>query len=265
MWTVIFAGKSFVKLSKLSNFPPGKPSTFTGFFYFMANRVIRDWTASETMDVLTPQAEVFFTRLIMKADDYGSFHANIKLIKAALFPLKDHTIKNIESWLNECISAGLIGAYTVDSKKYIQIINFGQRLQNMRSAFPRPNGELEQVTVNHGESLLETKRNETEEETETETNGVTVWPSFDDFWNLYDKKVGKPNAEKRWKKINQGAREKIMQHLELYVRSTPDTKYRKNPDTYLNQESWNDEIIIHGKQGITAAGTLDRLNSYTNG
>jgi hypothetical protein len=63
---------------------------------------------------------------------------------------------------------------------------------------------------------------------------------------LYDKKEDRPKCEKKWQKIKQGAREKIMQHLDLYVRSTPDKKYRKNPITYLNSESWNNEIIPHG-------------------
>jgi hypothetical protein len=148
----------------------------------------------------------------------------------------------------------------------------------MRNAFPAPIGELNQknlnqiesqeLTVSNGESPLETKRNETESETETKASAdahVTVWPSFEDFWNLYDKKQDRPKCEKKWGKIKQAAREKIMEHIELYTRSTPELKYRKNPLTYLNNESWNDEIIpqVNGKQ-VTAQGTLDRLNSYTN-
>lgn len=92
---------------------------------------------------------------------------------------------------------------------------------------------------------------ETEEETEEQekkeepSGAVSVWPSFEDFWEAYDKKVDKPQCEKKWKKINQRAREKILEHVALYVGATPDPKYRKNPSTYLNNESWNDEIILH--------------------
>ncbi len=144
----------------------------------MANRVIRDWTTSDKMNELSIGAESFFTRLIMKADDYGSFHSNAKLLNAALFPLKDYSINEVCEWLAECVNAGLIIAYEVEGKGYIRIINFGQRLQNMRNTFPQPPSDLnekksnqnnsQQVTVNHGDSLLETKRNETEEESETE-------------------------------------------------------------------------------------------------
>jgi hypothetical protein len=133
----------------------------------MANRVIRDWTTSEIMDTLSWEAEVFFARLIMKADDYGSFYANPKLLKAALFPLKEVTYKQIGAWVFECIDAGLIFPYEVEGKEYIRIKNFGQRLQNMRNAFPHPpENKSPEVTVNHGESPPET---ETKQKQETET------------------------------------------------------------------------------------------------
>jgi hypothetical protein len=69
-----------------------------------------------------------------------------------------------------------------------------------------------------------------------------LWPTFEDFWEKYDHKIDRSKCEKKWKKIAQGAREKIMEHLELYVRSTPDKKYRRHPETYLNNNSWENEI-----------------------
>jgi len=214
----------------------------------MANRILRDWTASESIDNLSPEAEVFFTRLIMKADDYGSFYSNPKLIRAALFPLKEYKDITISKWVNECIAAGVLFAYTADGKEYLRIINFGQRLRNMRSTFPQPDSNTQQSAASRRESPPETKRNEVETETETKANAASsgelvVWPSFEDFWNLYDKKQDKPKCIKKWNTINQAAREKIMQHLELYIRATPDIQYRKNPLTYLNNESWENEII----------------------
>lgn len=87
------------------------------------------------------------------------------------------------------------------------------------------------------------------ESTENETAEVCVWPTFDDFWDLYDKKADKPRAEAKWKKIHQEAREKIILHVADYVKATPDKQYRKHPVTYLNNESWNNEIIKpNGKQ-----------------
>ena len=33
-------------------------------------------------------------------------------------------------------------------------------------------------------------------------------------------------------------------HVQNYVDSTPDKQFRKDPTTYLNNECWNDEIIV---------------------
>lgn len=142
----------------------------------MANRVLRDWTTSDAVDNLSPEAEVFFTRLIMKADDYGSYHANPKLIKSALFPLKDYTIKQIEIWLKELINSKIVFRYEVDGKEYIRIDNFGQRLRNMRNTFPQP---VDNSLTTRGNSRPETKRNETETKQETETNAQT----FDELFS----------------------------------------------------------------------------------
>lgn len=39
-------------------------------------------------------------------------------------------------------------------------------------------------------------------------------------------------------------KEEIFATLPNYIAATPDKQYRKNPDTYLNNKSWQDEILI---------------------
>ena len=34
-----------------------------------------------------------------------------------------------------------------------------------------------------------------------------------------------------------------MEHIPKYKQAQPDKKFRKNPETFLNNKSWNDEII----------------------
>lgn len=104
----------------------------------MANRILRDWTQSENVDLLSDKAEVFFTRLIMKADDYGCYYGNAKLLKSHLYPLKNVSESNISTLIKECVKANLILFYKVDGKEYLKIINFGQRLRTMNSKFPQP-------------------------------------------------------------------------------------------------------------------------------
>jgi hypothetical protein len=140
----------------------------------MPNRVLRDWTASDKVDQISQGAEVFFTRLIMKADDFGLYYGNPKLLNSALFPLKDYENAQVLKWLNECCKAGLIHKYSVDKKDYIQILGFDQRLRLMKSKFPDPSKSDEFNEPSNDGHLsdngrLETKRNETESEEETET------------------------------------------------------------------------------------------------
>ena len=66
---------------------------------------------------------------------------------------------------------------------------------------------------------------------------------FEEFWEVYDKKVDKIKCERKWKNMTKKDREKALQVAPLYVKNTPDRQYRKNPLTYLNSQTWNDEII----------------------
>lgn len=113
----------------------------------MPNRILRDWTYSDSVDKISFQAEVLFTRLIMKADDYGSYFAKPKLINGNCFPLKDIRESDISRWLQELASAGLIVFYTAENKEYLNIINFNQRLRSMKKCFPKvPENVIEEYS-----------------------------------------------------------------------------------------------------------------------
>lgn len=85
-------------------------------------------------------------------------------------------------------------------------------------------------------------------ETETENRTITINENinidFEWFWNHYDKKVGdKQKLKKKWHKLSDEERQNAMNYLDLYKQSVPDKQFRKNPETFLNNKSWNDEII----------------------
>lgn len=68
---------------------------------------------------------------------------------------------------------------------------------------------------------------------------------FTDFWESYDKKRGHKNKlEKKWEALTDEDREKIMKYIPNYKRSEPDKKFRKDPQTFLNNRSWLDELIF---------------------
>lgn len=106
----------------------------------MPNRMLRDWTGSDKVNSLSVHAERFFTRLIMKVDDYGCFYADTRLLKANLFPLLLDDIReaDISRWKAECQKAGLIALYAESGKEYVIIKDFRQRLDRAKSKFPLP-------------------------------------------------------------------------------------------------------------------------------
>jgi hypothetical protein len=68
--------------------------------------------------------------------------------------------------------------------------------------------------------------------------------SFEDWWLLYDKKVGNKNLlSKKWDKLIDSERELAISHTKEYIKNNSDKQFRKNPESYLNQKSFNDEII----------------------
>jgi hypothetical protein len=181
----------------------------------MPIRMLRDWTRSKKMARLSACGERLFGRLIMVADDFGNFPANVKLINGTCYSEHEAVLDiDVAVWLDECAKIGVIYQYTVNKTKYIHIRNFGQRLDKARAKFPRehedPNfvedipEEDEQDTVpeSPGSSGKIPAELETETEIETEAehelpreeSRLTVWPTFDDFWDLYDKKIDKPKC-----------------------------------------------------------------------
>lgn len=129
----------------------------------MPNRMLRDWTESEKMKTVSVHAERFFIRLIMKVDDYGCFKADTSLLKANLFPLLLDVIReaDISRWMTECHKAGLIVLYEAQGKKYLQIIDFKQRLDRAKNKYPLP-------TANDLRDIVNDFPPEVEEEEEVE-------------------------------------------------------------------------------------------------
>ena len=71
---------------------------------------------------------------------------------------------------------------------------------------------------------------------------------FEIFWDLYDKKVDSKKCKEKFLRLKDAEIEKIFLTLPDYIKSTPDVKFRKNPSTYLNNQCWNDEVVIHKEE-----------------
>lgn len=86
---------------------------------------------------------------------------------------------------------------------------------------------------------------------------------FERFWEMYDKKTNKVKVRAKFLKLSKADKEKIFATLQAYVDNTPDKTYRKDPLTYLNNQSWNDEIIPRNEtRQSTASRPSDDHSQY---
>tara|TARA_R110000764_G_scaffold6165_1_gene23403 strand:- start:2800 stop:3504 length:705 start_codon:yes stop_codon:yes gene_type:complete len=81
---------------------------------------------------------------------------------------------------------------------------------------------------------------------------------FDKFWSIYDKKVGKDKTFTLWGKLSVKEKEECMKFIPLYVKERTNKQYRKNPETFIRNKSWNDEIITPN------GATEEQYNNVSN-
>ena len=106
------------------------------------------------------------------------------------------------------------------------------------------------------------------EHASVKVHDAVLWPSFDDFWTLYEKKGSRKLTEAEWRKISQRDREAIMHRVPDYNRAKPDKVYRKDGQRFLRDRTWEDEIITsnhrtNGSESIAdkTAGVLEILRA----
>ena len=97
---------------------------------------------SEPVNSLSSQSEVFYRRLISVVDDYGRYYAKPTLLRAKCYPLQLEKINetDIAKFLAEVCNTKppLVVVYAVGAKRYLQLLNFRQKVRAKKSLFPEP-------------------------------------------------------------------------------------------------------------------------------
>lgn len=112
------------------------------------------------------------------------------------------------------------------------------------------------VPVSNLPKVKESKVKESYKEEE-----VTV--PFENFWNLYDKKVDRKKCEPKWNRLTDNERTECIDKLPAYINSTPDKRFRRDPETYLNNKSWENEIISQSPVKIDTPKTYEEMLELT--
>lgn len=112
----------------------------------MPNRIIKESICtSEEIDILTPEQEVFFYRLMVVVDDFGLMDARLSILKAKCYPLKSIEINSIQLNLARLQDVGLVNLYQVDGKPYLSIAKWAdhQQIRAKRAKYPMPDSGSE--------------------------------------------------------------------------------------------------------------------------
>lgn len=106
---------------------------------------------------------------------------------------------------------------------------------------PRVNGKFVNInTAVDGVSAPESTQTKRKEKKRKESINI----SFDLFWDMYGKKRGdKEKLISKWENLSDKERVDIIAYIPKYILSEPNNKFRKDPQTFLNNKSWNDELI----------------------
>jgi hypothetical protein len=75
---------------------------------------------------------------------------------------------------------------------------------------------------------------------------------FEQFWASYPRKVGKLTAKRSWEKLSQENQQKaleaIVEHRKYWVAKGTDWEFIPHASTWLNQERFEDELVIEQKE-----------------
>jgi len=67
--------------------------------------------------------------------------------------------------------------------------------------------------------------------------------SFEKFWVMFDKKVNRKRSEELWYKLSESDRQLCLDRLNKYkIFCKQHNRFQKDPDTYLRNRSWIDEL-----------------------
>ena len=212
-----------------------------------------------------------------KAPGYGLFWYLIELLHSDdkhRLPLKQYIymaiagqmrmpIEQVKEFIDQCINYYELFKSDGEffwSERVLRNIDRRLEISNKRSvagkisAQSRISNSTSVQQVSTGVQQNSTKERKEKKRKEKEIiNNTMVMPVinilFNIFWDLYDKKIGKvENIKSQWIKLTEEERTLAIEHIPKYKISQPDKQYRKDPATYLNNKSFNDEIIIRNEQ-----------------
>jgi len=147
----------------------------------------------------------------------------------------DWTPRKVRNFFQTLVQDEIIILQTSNKTSHLTICNY-ETYQSIGKA------PVTQTSRTRNADVTQTS---TEEEGNKETKKeIETCLTFERFWEMYGKKGNRKTSEARFNKVSEANRVLIAKNLEAYVISTPDKQFRKDAQSWLNMECWNDEVMI---------------------
>ena len=157
----------------------------------------------------------------------------------------------IERILKVFESEQQIEQQTNSRNRLISIVSWDKYQETEQQKNRKRTASGQQVNTNNNDNNNKNEKN------------IEIYPTFNDFWNLYDNKKDIETSKKKWDKLTQKEKEAIMEYLPAYIKSTPDKQFRKHPKTFLHNKSWNNEITTNQQQQSNDISTIGQQQAIS--
>lgn len=199
-----------------------------------------EWTGRVSRD-----SRLLFLLLHPICDDEGRTRGGSRMLASILCPYDSDAPSSIDAWLKELEREKAIVRYTIGVDHYLAITNW-EEFQKVdhptKSKLPPPpslaRNARKLARVREASGLDQGSKDQGSKE-----------PTFDAFWTVCAKKVGKGAATDAFEKAcTKVAPSVLIAAMARYgaSRKNEDQKFTKHPTTWLNQECWSDETGAAG-------------------
>lgn len=208
---------------------------------------------SVSLAMVSSDAEVLWSRLMVKADDFGRFDGREAVIRGACFPLKMTywTEHRITSALAELDVADLVRSYVTDERRCVFFPTWAkyQRSRASTSKFPDPPADA--AIRGHPPALADIRGSR-----DVHVHGVGldlgVGSSskgkdalFEAFWSVFPRHAGRRAAIAAFAKaIDRATVAEVMAGAARFADDpNREARFTPHPATWLNGDRWTDDPL----------------------
>lgn len=198
-------------------------------------REMIDWRWYKNKNV-----KILFIHLILRANHEDGSFENIKLTKGQLITgrkqLSEETglsEREVRTALKKLVDTQEIIKESTSRFSIITICKW-DNYQSMNSISDQPKTNDRPAI----DQPLTTNKN-----AKNMKNGKKINIDFDTFWNLYGKEVDRKKCETLWVRLTDAERTACIEKIPEYISVNPDKKFRRDPEKYLTNKCWGNEII----------------------